>query len=695
MKVKTFLRYNWIIVYLIGIALFATAYLGLTTQKGLNLAFTWVQPHLPGNLKITSLTGSLLGPIQIENLHYTDPENDLVVTSAQLAWHWRDLLRGQFVIHALSIDQLTFFRKVQTVTSKAKNFKLPWILEHIHLDSLDVHHAVIHYADDTLILNGSLHKQWNFNAQLTIPKLDKLVKKMHGSLFLQGKINGDRIAPRLEVLLAKTNLICKNWQLRQLQGKFYFDGQKNKNLFFTLQAAQFRNPSISLNPIQLSGNVIFAPKNNLSSVNQIITSIKRSDIAIKLTSSAQLPALGIQLNDIAIELYTNKTRLHGSGQLTSGKGVLTLQSTSFLNEAHFPTVIDLQGNNVEISHTDEYKIIASPTLHVQGDIQQLTASGKIFFPKANIKIRDNTNLVELSSDVVLINKHKPKKPFILPFTYTNDIQLQLGNEINFSYHGLDTKVTGLLHIHQTTGHPILATGELTLVNGNYTYYGQQLMLQPHSSLNFANSPITNPSLNITASKKVWVLPNTGPSQSNIGSTSFIPSELQTAQQPITATVGVRLQGFLENPQITLYADPANIISSQSDILSYLATGQPSNQLSANSLQLLLNAAAQAGDSDKVGFSQLINAAEKKIGIDQLTISANPIFNPNTNSLQQNTSLILGKNFSPRLNISYSLGLLDPISILKINYLLNKNFSLQGTTSNFENGVDLLYKIEKS
>ena len=218
-------------------------------------------------------------------------------------------------------------------------------------------------------------------------------------------------------------------------------------------------------------------------------------------------------------------------------------------------------------------------------------------------------------------------------------------------------------------------------------------------LSFANSPIDNPNIDVTANKSVWILPkistgnNSSAPGSKLGSSSFISSALQTTQ-PIQATVGVRLQGYLENPKITLYANPASAISSQLEMLSYLVTGQPSDQLSAASMQLLIGAATQAG-GEKTGVGHMINKAQKKMGIDQLTIGANPIFNPNTNKLQQNTSLIIGKSFSPRLNISYSLGLLDPISVLQINYLLNKNFSLQSTNSNFANGIDLLYKVEKN
>lgn len=807
MTIKKFSSLRWIIFYSITLLFLSVAYLSVTTQKGLEIASHLTQQWLPGTLKIAELNGRLLGPIQIKDLSYQDKDTTLTVSSVQFDWHWSALLHGQFSISSLSINKLMLAIKEQErskdrVPSKTTtyNFQLPTFFKHIHLNSMAVKQSILRYGANTLSLDGSLHKQWDFNWQLTIPQLADLLPGSKGSIFLQGKINGDYSSPHFYLFFPKTNLSYLDWQLNQAQGSFDLDNLGNKKWLLDFKATQIKNNTFSLNPIHISlnGNLQpFSLQGNLSSFklsrkeDNIVThnlDIPFSQITAKLTpeglaatlmtdpnvadqlnahiqfphykytleinpkqvvkgniqltlknlnyfsafipalknpqgtlntqlnlsgllfspsingelnlknASTQIPFLGIYMKNMNLVFHTDKNVLQGSGRLDSGKGTLTFQSKTQLNQTEFPSLINLKGNNLEISRTREYKIIASPTLQIQANTHHIEATGLIDFPKAKIKINENSfNGNELSNDVVFVN-HK-KETTSLPFTYKNNIKLQLGNDIRFSYQGLHTKITGNLDINQTSDHPILATGVLALSEGEYTYYGQSLKLQPHSLLNFANSPIDNPNIDVTANKSVWVLPNistssnSGTPSSKLGSSSFISSALQTTQ-PIQATVGVRLQGYLENPKITLYANPASAITSQLEILSYLVTSQPSNQLSAASMQLLLGAATQAS-GEKTGFGHLINKAQKKMGIDQLTIGANPIFNPNTNKLQQNTSLIIGKSFSPRLNISYSLGLLDPISILQINYLLNKNFSLQSTNSNFANGIDLLYKIEKN
>ncbi|MDQ8039062.1 MAG: translocation/assembly module TamB domain-containing protein, partial [Rickettsiella sp.] len=231
----------------------------------------------------------------------------------------------------------------------------------------------------------------------------------------------------------------------------------------------------------------------------------------------QIPSLGLLVNNINLAFHTDKNSLLGSGHLDSGKGSLTFQSKTQLNQPNFASIIELQGKNIDISNTEEYKITASPKLHIEADIHHIESTGFIIFPKANIKLNENNlNLVDLSNDVVFVN-HK-KKSISFPFTYKNKIKLQLGNDIRFNYQGLRTKITGALDIDQTSGHPTLATGELALTDGEYTYYGQSLQLQPHSSLNFVNSSIENPNLNVTANKQVWVLPdiNDGAQNSKFG-----------------------------------------------------------------------------------------------------------------------------------------------------------------------------------
>ena len=412
--------------------------------------------------------------------------------------------------------------------------------------------------------------------------------------------------------------------------------------------------------------------------------------------SLAIPTLGLQLKKVTFAGHTEGKLLKGQGKLLSGAGLLAVQSNTLLDDPYFLTRIALTGKNVTLSDTQAYHIVASPRLEIIANTQQVTTKGFIFIPKAQISLNPNNDaFTELSSDVIFIDQEKTRR---LPFSYQHHLRVQLGPQIHFNYKGLTTQVNGTLRIEQTAGHPALATGELRLYPGEYTYFGQSLQLAKRSKLTFINTPLSNPSLAIRADKKVYILPkangeDTDFQRSTIGSTHFISSLFQTPGIDTTATVGIQVNGSLQRPTISLYADPPSAIGSDAEKLSYLVTGQPSNQVNNNKVKLFLSTLQNLG-SHQSKLSQLLNQVQQTIKVDQISIGAKPIFNPKTNALQENTSIIIGKSFSSRLNIIYSLGIMDPINVLSINYKLNQYLFLQSTNSNFASGMDVFYTIEK-
>jgi translocation and assembly module TamB len=783
---------------------FLTGYLFLNTEKGLEIAVQLGKQFIPGKLTINALHGRLLGPIQIKELHYTNNVVNLSVSEAQLDLQWRALLQGKFILGPLFIDKLDLFvnqtlSQKKLTSSQEKPIGLPKFFKFLKFNDVDVHQVNIQTDDIDVMLQGSLHQQWQFNWQLNIKKLGKFIPNFQGKLALQGKINGPRQFPEFEVISQKTNLQWHDWQLKQIQAGLHLY-TKSKKWLLDLTAAQLNNKTFKFIPLnlKLSGHLFpFSLQGNLSAFkldrvaeasqstqllipstqinsylskhgveaslqniqgneNQLfvhlllpkyqarswITSQQSLNANIDLNlkdlnflthlnpelknpkgifsvqlkiagtlkvpifnltlhlqqGSANIPHLGLNLKNIIVLLHTDKNKLLGLGQIQSGNGSLDFHTTTELLNYNFSTLINLQGKDITVIHTPEYQITSSPKLKIQANTQQIATEGYIFFPKAKIKINTkNSDLVELSNDIVFVGNKK--KSASLPFKFKNDIKIECGDDIQLQYQGLKTNLTGSLAIRQNLDHPVLATGQLKLMQGEYSYYGQSLKLTHNSSLNFANTPINNPILNITASRNLLILPQSTSNtptdiKSKLGSANFIQSALQSQSMPVQLDIGLNLRGSLQNPNIILFANPSNIVKSQLDMLSYLITGQASNQLSAASIQLLLKAATNLGGGGESSIGQIISKTQQKIGLDQLTIGAKPIFDPTKNSLQQNTSLIVGKNFSPKLNISYSVGLLDPINILEINYFLSHNFSLQSTNTNFANGLDLLYKLEK-
>lgn len=781
------------------------SYLILNTEKGLEATILFVKEFLPGQLKISSIHGRLIGPIQLKELYYKNNKVNLYLSKAEFDWQCKDLFQGKLNLGPVFIDKLTYLVKQKASQKKLstyqqKTYRFPKIFRYLKFNSVDIHQIEIQSEDINFLVRGSIHQQWNINWQVDIKNLNKFIPVLQGKLALRGKINGAMAYPKFDIIAKKSNLLWKNYQFKQIQTAINIDS-KNKKWFFKLAAAKLINKTFTFEPIQLNlsgslspfsleGNLskfklnklteleqssiiifpitkisshlsnqgletslqtsqgtknqlsiyLLLPKyqahllptlqqalyatidlnlNDLNFLTQLFPDLKNPkgmfNAQIKITgsfnkplvnlslnlqqASTVIPDLGLNLKNITYKIHTDKNNLIGKGQIYSGNGFLKFHTTTDLLNKNLSTLIDIQGKDITIIDNLEYQILATPKLKILADMHQIQTNGTILFPKANIKINPkNNNLAELSDDVVFIEAKK-NSINLSALTFKNDIKIETGDDIRLQYQGLNAQLKGALTIKQDFDHPALAVGQFKLLSGEYNYYGQRLTLKPNSSLNFANTPLNDPIINITASRNVLILPistsdTSADTQSKLGSSNFIQSSLFSPQTiPIQLEIGLQVRGSLHDPHILLFANPSNIIRSQLDLLSYLITGQASTQLSAASTQLLLNAATNLG-SEKNNIGQLISKVQKKLGLDQLTVGSKPIFDPTTNSLQQNTSLIVGKNLSPKLNISYSLGLLNQISILEINYLLNKNFSLQTTSSNLANSLDLLYKLEK-
>jgi translocation and assembly module TamB len=171
-------------------------------------------------------------------------------------------------------------------------------------------------------------------------------------------------------------------------------------------------------------------------------------------------------------------------------------------------------------------------------------------------------------------------------------------------------------------------------------------------------------------------------------------------------VGLQIQGNAKSPRVQLYSSP--IALSQTNILSYLVLGHSSDEGNQNDFQRLLNATALL-NLETQDRANILSQLQQTFHIDKLgfesgaqAINNNATANSNPNDpngkknlpLEQNPSIIVGKKLSPKLYLSYNIGLLQPNNTLKMRYTINPYFSLQTESSNTGNGADLFYTIEK-
>ncbi len=397
------------------------------------------------------------------------------------------------------------------------------------------------------------------------------------------------------------------------------------------------------------------------------------NIDLQHGSTLLLP-FGLYLQKITIHGKINKKNaLALAGRLRSGSGILQAKGTLSLKPNPM-LQLQLKGDQVTLMHLPQADLIASPDVKLAIQHQQTQISGNILINRANINgniIRQQTGT---GSDIVFQSAHKTQsKGHQHNLSY--NLHLTLGKQVKFEGFGISALLGGQLDIYNQAGQPTpFADGILRSTSGYYTAYGKHFKLES-ARLSFSQTPLDNPAIEATA--RYVMPPNT--------STEALNKNLN---------LGVHVGGTLSNLTLTLFSVPA---MSQENILSYIVLGTPLDQ-TKNSDKLSLSQAA-AFFALNGGSTSVLNQIRQQLGLNQLTLG-NIEAADNTDTLEEadnhtpdnSTAIFIGKSISPRLSVSYGLGLFNNEQAFYTHLTLDRHWSLQTDTSAFDKGVDLIYKI---
>jgi len=233
------------------------------------------------------------------------------------------------------------------------------------------------------------------------------------------------------------------------------------------------------------------------------------------------------------------------------------------------------------------------------------------------------------------------------------MDLRQGTEVHLVGFGLDANLGGQLTVVQQPGRTPVGRGQID-VNGTFKAYGQDLTIQQgQGRLLFAGTPVENPGLDLRATRAF-------PDQS--------------------ITVGLQVRGTALAPRLTVFSTPA---MEQSDALSYLVAGKPLSQLKGGEGNAVGSAASALGTA---GGDLLAKSVGAKMGLDDVGVA--------DNSSVGGAALTVGKYLSPRLYMSYGVGLFSPGQVVTLRYKLTRlfNFEMQNGTLSSRAGIN--YRIEK-
>jgi translocation and assembly module TamB len=214
-------------------------------------------------------------------------------------------------------------------------------------------------------------------------------------------------------------------------------------------------------------------------------------------------------------------------------------------------------------------------------------------------------------------------------------------------------VSGQLVVREAPGAPTTGSGQLT-VAGRYKAYGQDLTIKDGRLL-FAGTPLDNPRLSIVAMRE-------------------IRSDLKT---------GLQIAGSAQRPIITVISDP-NV--GEADALSYLVTGRSLSDVgsASSSSQGALASATQSLEGAAGGL--VAKRIGKRLGLDEAGVEENEMIG--------GSALTIGEYLSPRLYLSYGVGLFEPGEVIALRYKLSDDVGVKVQRGTEETRAGIEYRIER-
>lgn len=374
--------------------------------------------------------------------------------------------------------------------------------------------------------------------------------------------------------------------------------------------------------------------------------------------AAEVPVAGLKLSEGKLTLSTTDAqqfRIDGSAH--SGQGNVSINGVAGLGE-NAQTRLTVKGSQFTVADIPAAKVVISPDLIVTQDAKGIDVSGGVNLDSADVDVSKlpGAGATQASSDVVVIDeKQQEQQASKLPITA--QVKVDLGSKTHLVGLGLDGKLSGVLTVSERPGRTTTGQGQIT-VNGIYKAYGQSLQIE-QGRLLFASTPIDNPGLDIRAVRKLN--PN---------------ATIDEGQK-----VGLYVSGTAQRPVLTVFSNPT---MEQSDALSYLITGKPLSQVKGGEGSMV-GAAAQALGS--AAGDLLAKSIGSKIGVDDIGVSTNE-------ALGGSSAFTVGKYLSPRLYLSYGVGLFDPGQVITLRYKLSHRWNFEAQNATDFNRASLNYRYEK-
>ena len=367
--------------------------------------------------------------------------------------------------------------------------------------------------------------------------------------------------------------------------------------------------------------------------------------------AAEVPQVGIKLHDGEVTAaLAEGNSITLNGKVSSGDGAVTLSGET---NTQGILKVKVQGKNFTAANIPGAKVIVEPDLDFERGTEKMTLGGTVTVPRADVDLtklpKQGASVQRASPDVVVVDDKDAAVEKSKSVPLEAHVTVILGKNVNLVGYGLTSQVEGQVVVHELPQQQTTANGEVR-VSGKYKAYGQDLTIE-QGRLLYAGQSITDPQVNLIATRTVD-----------------------------TVTAKLIVSGSAQKPLLEVTADPP---LPQTQALSYLVAGKPLNEVGSGQADMVQSAARSLGGA---AGNLLAKGLGKRLGIDEIGIEDAPEAG--------GSAFTVGQYLSPRLYLSYGVGLFEPGQVVTLRYRISSKVSLEAVQGTLSQKAGINYRVEK-
>ena len=373
-----------------------------------------------------------------------------------------------------------------------------------------------------------------------------------------------------------------------------------------------------------------------------------------VTGTLRVPRLGLAPLPVRLSLTGSERDAAFAGTV----GRLIVNGNLGLASLTEPTVTaHITGNNVRLIEREDLIASVTPDVRVSINHNFANIQGRLRLETADLRFATGAGRRGgLSDDVVIhaaIDPRAPPPRDVQPstpaFNWAADLQIELGDAVQFAAAGLTTRLQGQLRVQARPPEPLRVLGYVNAVDGSFDTYGVRLKIQ-RGRLDF-NGPVDNPRVDARA--------------------------VRNLNEAATDLVGVRISGPLQRMETQLFSEPPRTAE---DSLALLVTGQSLAASSAADLQAVGEAGLALGVLDALPVTSVIRDT---LGLDELEVR-NPLS-------RDGSQIRIGKQITRRLRARYVYSVFNRTGGLQLRYQVTDRLSLQTEAGAETSAIDVLWE----